>query len=267
MSADETYRIHAIKYAHHGDRKASANFIGGDPHDAAAPLDYFVWAIQGGGRTFVLDTGFDGRVAAKRNRSIIRSPGDGLKALGIDPDTVGDVIMSHMHFDHAGNHDLFPRARYHLQDREMHYCTGRCMAHPFLNHTFEVDDVVAMVRRVFVGRVLFHDGTAELAPGLTLHHVGGHSSGLQVARVRTRRGWVVLASDASHLYANMEQGRPFPIVANVVEMLEGYRTLRALASSPQHIIPGHDPLVLARYPASAPGLEGIAARLDADPTG
>ena len=111
----------------------------------------------------------------------------------------------------------------------------------------------------------FHDGVDELAPGLTVHHVGGHTMGLQVARVWTRRGWVVLASDASHFYANMEQGRPFPIVYNVADMLDGHKQLYRLASSPDHVIPGHDPLVLKRYPAPRPGLEGIVARLDADP--
>jgi len=88
---------------------------------------------------------------------------------------------------------------------------------------------------------------------------------LQVVRVRTRRGWVVVASDASHFYANMEQGRPYPIVYNVGEMLEGFDTIQRLAESPQHVIPGHDPLVMTRYPAAKPGLEGIVVRLDADP--
>jgi glyoxylase-like metal-dependent hydrolase (beta-lactamase superfamily II) len=86
--------------------------------------------------------------------------------------------------------------------------------------------------------------------------------GLQVVRVATRRGWVVIASDASHFYANMEQVRPFPIVFNVADMVEGYARLRALADSPGHIIPGHDPLVLQRYPAPAESLRGIVARLD-----
>jgi glyoxylase-like metal-dependent hydrolase (beta-lactamase superfamily II) len=147
----------------------------------------------------------------------------------------------------------------------MEYCTGRCMCHEYLRKPFEVDDVIAMVRRTFEGRALFHRGSSELAPGVTLHHVGGHSSGLQIVRVRTMRGFVVLASDASHFYANFEQGRPFPVVASVVDMLEGYRKLYDLASSPLHIIPGHDPLVLDRYPAAAPGLEGIVVRLDAAP--
>jgi glyoxylase-like metal-dependent hydrolase (beta-lactamase superfamily II) len=201
----------------------------------------------------------------KRGRQHIRSPAEGLKAIGVEPDQVEDVIISHMHYDHCGNYDLFPRARFHLQDREMAYCTGRCMGHAHLRGAFEVDDVVQMIRRIFDGRAVFHDGAGQIAPGITVHHVGGHTSGLQVVRVRTRRGWMVLASDASHFYANFEQSRPFPVVASVVEMLEGYRTLHDLASSRQHIIPGHDPLVLARYPAASAGLAGIVARLDADP--
>ena len=88
--------------------------------------------------------------------------------------------------------------------------------------------------------------------------------GLQVVRVRTRRGWVVLASDATHYYANMDQGRPYPILYNVGEMLEGFNTLRRLADSPGHIIPGHDPLVMVRYPAAKAGMEGTVVRLDVD---
>jgi glyoxylase-like metal-dependent hydrolase (beta-lactamase superfamily II) len=264
MSTPEPYELYAVRYAHH-DRRASENFIGGDPHDGPMPLDYFVWAIVNPSRTFVFDTGFDADMAKKRKRDFLRSPGDGLKSIGIDPNKVQDVIISHMHYDHCGNHTLFPNARFHLQDREMAFCTGRCICHPAMRYPFDAEDVVAMVRRVFTGHVQFHDGTDELAPGLTVHHVGGHTMGLQVVRVWTRRGWVVLASDASHFYANMEQGRPFPIVYNVAEMLEGHKTLQRLASSPDHIIPGHDPLVLKRYPAARPELEGAVLRLDPEP--
>lgn len=148
----------------------------------------------------------------------------------------------------------------------MAYCTGRCMCHGALSSAFEAEDVAAMVRRIFEGRVAFHDGAAELAPGVSVHRVGGHTDGLQAVRVRTGRGWVVLASDASHLYANMEQGRPFPIVYNVGDMLEGFETVKRLASSADHVIPGHDPEVLRRYPAPNEALEGWVARLDVAPS-
>jgi len=255
------YEVYAIKYAHHA-RRASENFIGGDPHDGPMPLDYFVWLIRGGGHEVVVDTGFSSAMATKRGRDHIRCPTEGLRMLGCDASTVKDVVITHLHYDHVGNFDLFPSATLHLQDLEMRYATGRHMAHEPFRGAYEVEDVVGMVRRVYAGRVRFHEGDAELFPGISVHLIGGHTMGLQAVRVATRRGWLVLASDASHFYANMEQARPFPIVFSVADMVAGYERLRALAASPSHIIPGHDPLVMQRYPAPSKALEGIVVRLD-----
>lgn len=262
--SDDVHEIYAVCYGSH-DRKSPENYIHGDPHDVLDPLYYFVWAIVGPHGAFVVDTGFDDAMAKKRGRKLIRPIGEGLTAIGVRPDTVKDVIVSHLHYDHTGNYGLFPNARYHLQDTEMAYATGRCMCHAHMRVPFEEEDVVAMVRKVFAGRVTFHDGEDEIAPGITVHKIGGHSKGLQCVRVKTRRGGVVLASDATHLYAHFEGGRVFPITYNVGEVFEGYATLRRLAASPAHVVPGHDPQVLQRYPAAKPGLEGWVARLDADP--
>jgi len=255
------YEVYAIKYAHHA-RRAAENFIGGDPHDGPMPLDYFVWLIRGGGSEIVVDTGFSAATAARRQRNHLRCPTEGLRMLGCNANAVKDVVITHLHYDHVGNFDLFPAATYHLQDLEMNYATGRHMRQPVFSGAFDVEDVVGMVRSNYAGRVRFHDGDAQLAPGVSLHLIGGHTMGLQVVRVATRRGWLVLASDASHFYANMEQVRPFPIVYSVAAMVEGYDRLRALAESPAHIIPGHDPLVLERYPAPSDAMHGIVARLD-----
>ena len=241
------YEIYAVRYAT-VERRARENFIFADAHDGPMSMDYFVWAIVGKDASFVVDTGFDAEAARQRKRKLLICPGDGLEAIGIERERVTDVIITHLHYDHAGNLGLFPNAVFHLQDEEMAYATGRHMCHHVLNHAFNVEDVVQMVRRVYAGRVRFHRGDAELAPGVTVHRVGGHTAGLQVVRVHTARGWVVLASDASHYYANMRRRSPFPIVFNVGEMLEAYRTVERLADSPDHIIPGHDPEVLAIYP-------------------
>ncbi len=249
----------------HLERRSSDNFLGGDPHDTPMPLDYFVWAIVGEARVFVVDTGFDAAVGQKRGRTLVRPVVEGLQRIGVRPEVVEDVIITHMHYDHAGNLGLFPRARYHLQDREMAFCTGRCMCHPALAHAFESADVQAMVGHVFERRVQFHDGTCALTSGLSVHWVGGHTAGLQVVRVYTARGWVVLASDAAHFYANLEQGRPFPIVYNVADMLEAWGSVRRLAASEQHVVPGHDPAVLQRYAPFERNTEGWIVRLDVEP--
>lgn len=260
------YQVYAVRYGEHVNRAAGLNLLGADPHDAPMPMDFFVWVIIGNGRTFVVDTGFDTEMGKIRKRDVTRPVAEGLRASGIDLEDVTDVIVTHMHYDHVGNQELFPNARYHLQEKEMHFCTGACMCYSHLRHPFAVEDVLRMVRRVFEGRVVYYDGSAEIAPGLSVHWVGGHSVGLQIVRVKTTRGFVVLASDSSHYYANFEQRIPFPIVVNVDEVLNGYDTLYELASSPAHIVPGHDPLVTSRYPLLKQGLEGVV-RLDVDPVG
>jgi glyoxylase-like metal-dependent hydrolase (beta-lactamase superfamily II) len=216
--------------------------------------------------TVVIDTGFDAATAARRGRQLLLEPGEGLRLLGVDCQQVKHVIITHLHYDHAGNLQLFPRARFHLQDSEMAFATGRHMAQPFFSHAYDIEAVISMLRLVYAAQVRFHDGDAQVVPGITIHHIGGHTEGLQVVRVWTRLGWIVIASDAAHYLANMS-GRPFPIVADVMRMSAGWDRLRELASGPDYIIPGHDPLVMSRYVEPESGLRGIAVRLDADPRG
>ncbi|MGH8675078.1 MAG: MBL fold metallo-hydrolase, partial [Burkholderiales bacterium] len=149
MSAP-AYEVYAIKYAHH-ERTASQNFLGGDPHDGPMPLDYFVWLVRGGGLELVVDTGFNAAAAARRQRLLVRPVDDALLLMSVDAQNVRDVVITHLHYDHVGNFDLFPRATFHLQDLEMQFATGRCMCHEPMRHAFDVEDVVGMVRNVYAG--------------------------------------------------------------------------------------------------------------------
>ncbi len=258
------YALYAIRYATRQARRRD-HFIGGDPHDGPMPMDYFLWVAIGPDRTVVIDAGFTAEVAAQRKRTFLCDPVAALKLIGVDANVVRDVILTHLHYDHVGNFAQFPSAEFHLQEPEMAYATGRYMRYPKLSHSFEVEDVVGIVRLNYARRVRFYNGTAELTPGITLHPVGGHSAGLQFVRVHTQRGWVVLASDVTHFYENMETGRPFTTAFHVGEMLEGFDALAAAAPSPAHIIPGHDPRVMQRYPAPRSDLDGIVVRLDVEP--
>ena len=256
------FRIYAVKYAERDARRAE-HFLGGDPDDAPMPMDYFVWAVVGERETWVVDTGFGTLDATARQRRLLRSAAEALATVGVDAGAITDVVLTHLHYDHAGGLEQFPNARFHVQEREMAFATGRHMTSADQSHGFTADHVAALVHHVHAGRVVFHDGDDELAPGLSVHLLGGHTDGMQVARVETEIGSLVLASDSTHYYENFESGRPFPIVFDVGAMVEGWETLRALASSPDAIVPGHDPLVLQRYPAASPDTAGVAVRLDA----
>jgi glyoxylase-like metal-dependent hydrolase (beta-lactamase superfamily II) len=113
------YEVFALRYAHLAERTQGSNLIFPDDHAAPMPLDYFVWVVRGGGRVIVLDTGFDAASADRRNRRWLRSPIEAMRGLGIEASEVKDVVLSHMHWDHAGHWAEFPKARFHLQDAEM----------------------------------------------------------------------------------------------------------------------------------------------------
>ena len=262
------YALYAIRYAAR-DAVRREHFIGGDPHDGPMPMDYFIWLAKSDDHVVVIDTGFTAEMAIKRKRQFIQCPIKTLAALGIQADAVDDVILTHLHYDHSGHFDRFPKAQFHLQEQELHYATGRYMRYPQLQHAFEIDDVCGIVRLNYAQKVTFYDGDGDLSAGnlsagLRLHRTGGHSAGLQFVSVHTKRGWVVLASDASHYYEHMETYRPFTIAFHVGEMMESFDRLKKVAPSLDHIIPGHDPKVMEKYPAVA-GHEGLVVRLDETP--
>ena len=260
-----TYEILALRYGIFDGRKQYQNYIMPDAHAAPDLLDFFVFAIRGGGRTIVMDTGFNAASAKRRGRELICTPDVALRNAGIDPATVKDVVLTHMHWDHAGGMEYFPAATFHIQAEEMAYCTGPCMCQPFLRRPFDVEDVQSAIRALYADRLKVYQGDTEIAPGITLHLIGGHSGGIQSIRVPTARGWVVLAGDAVHLWGNIRKRNPFPVVVDVARMLRGFETIESLADGPDHVIPGHDPLILKRFPPLGDNKEIV--RLDLPPVG
>jgi len=246
---------YAMRYAT-VQRKRQELFISYDPHDEAAHMDYFVWFLRSGKETILVDTGFNAQSAAQRKRTFLRCPIESLKVAGIALEDIKDTIITHAHYDHAGNTRLLPKTRFHLQEREMDYATGKEMRHAFCRHSYDPTDVCDLVYANFEERIAFQNGEFELRDGISVHWVGGHTRGLQIVRVHTQRGWIVLASDASHYLENIQKRSPFPIVIDVEDMLNGYDLIEKLADSPNHIIAGHDPLTAQMYqPIDSKGLE------------
>ena len=260
--AGTLWTVHAVKYADRNARTRGDSFLLDATPEVAHPMDYFMWVLESEGRRILVDTGYDAAEGAARGRPIRLDPAEALAPLGLVPAGVDTVICTHLHYDHAGGLHLFPGADLHLQAAEMAYATGPCMCHDHLRMPFTGAHVCEAVRRLHAGRVVFHDGDGQVAPGVRVVRIGGHSKGLQAVVVDTASGPLVLASDAAHFWENALDDKPFPIVVDVAEMLEGFATLRRLAGRAERLIPGHDPLVMARFPE---GPAPHVRRLDAGP--
>jgi glyoxylase-like metal-dependent hydrolase (beta-lactamase superfamily II) len=243
-----TWQVHALKYADRNARTRADSFIFDDNHDVPHAMDYFIWVLRRGAEVILVDTGYDQDEAAARGRPIRMDPREALAPLGLKAEDITQLIVTHLHYDHAGGLHLFPNATIYLQEAEMVYATGPCMCHDTLRMPFTADHICEAIKRVYSGRCVFHDGDGEVVDGVTVHCLGGHSRGLQAVRVKTDAGWLCLASDAAHFYENFQERKPFPIVVDLQNMLDGFTRLHKLASDPKLIIPGHDPLVRTYFP-------------------
>lgn len=261
-----TWDVFAICYAS-AQRMARDNFVDvGGIADRPMPIDFYVWLLRSADRCILVDTGFNGAAATRRDRHLARDPIAAARSL-CPSGRIDDVVLTHLHYDHAGNLGALPEARLHVQAREMAFVSGAPMRDERQRHFFEADDVAAAIHRLHQQRMILHDGDAGIADGVSVHLIGGHTAGLQAVRIRTARGWVVLASDASHFYANLKLANPFPAIWNRNDMIAGYARLRDLADSEDHIVPGHDPLVQRFYSAPGGAAGGDIVALHMPPSG
>lgn len=263
---DGIYQVWAMCYARLESRRVHENFIFRDMHDGPMPVDYNMWIVRNEHRTILIDTGFSPRASAERGRPLDYDPIEGLKKMGIDPDEIDDIVITHLHYDHAGNIDRFGKAKFHIQDGEVAFATGRCMCDVYNRLPYDVEDVVSMVRHTYADRVIFHDGDDDLLPGITLHAFPGHTAMVQAVRVMTPRGPVLLASDTTHYFANILNMKPFVVTADATATLDSYHKVLKLANGVDRLIPGHDPKLRRMYPAhDINGIELLALHEEPEP--
>ncbi|MFB4280307.1 N-acyl homoserine lactonase family protein [Nonomuraea sp. MTCD27] len=254
------FRVHAVRYAQR-DARRGEHFHGYEPGgESSHPTAYYVWLAVSDEHTVVVDTGIAPERAARVEGVDYRcSPVEALAELGVAAESVDHVVLTHLHYDHTGTAHEFPRARYVVQQAELDYWTGP-WAERIARERWLLDDhdLGHLLSARKDGRVRVVDGDAFVVPGLSVHLVGGHTAGMQVVRVETSRGHVVLASDASHFYENIEGDRPFPILHSMTGMYGAFDRIKELADAPGLVVAGHDPLVLERFPRATPDVALIA---------
>ncbi len=250
------YEVYALKYAER-DTTACQFFYREASHDTLT-LHYFVWLILGGPHPVLVDTGcLDDDARARGMRDYV-SPAEMVERAGVKPADVPIALITHLHYDHWAGHSLFPAAEHWIQRDEVAFWTGPFGRSPAFRQSANPEALARLVTLNYADRVRIIDGDREVLPGIGLHRVGGHTPGLQIVTVQTARGTLVLTSDASHFYRNVEKRQPVQILADLPEMLAAFETIDALAGAEKLIVAGHDPLVADRFKPIEPSIIRVA---------
>jgi glyoxylase-like metal-dependent hydrolase (beta-lactamase superfamily II) len=252
-----SYEVLAVRYGTRTARRSEAflNFgVYGEP-DSELPMDYYFWVVRDAAHTVVVDCGFAAEPGRRRGRTTLAEPVEALRGLGIAPESVDRLVVSHAHYDHIGNLGAFPAAEIVIARREYEFWTGPYAGRVQFAHSTEAEELTQLAKLGAEGRLQLVDGTLDLAPGLELTVVGGHTPGQMVAQVAVDGGAAILAADAMHFYEELERDRPFFVVADLLEMYRGFDLLREMTTDRgRRLVAGHEAQVGTRFPDRLDGL-------------
>lgn len=264
----DRYQVTIVKYGTRQTVRSDVylNYHLYDEPDGPIGMDYFFWLIRNADRTIVVDTGFSAAGGDRRRRTSLLAPAAAFDALGVDRAAGPPVVITHAHYDHTGNLDLFPASPVILAAAEYAFWTGPYADRTLLHHSVEDAEIAYLRRADREGRVRTFDTDVELAPGVRVIRVGGHTPGQSVVTVNTSDGVVLLASDSVHYYEEFERSMPFTQVASLVDMYAAFERVRAMLDSGEvrHLVSGHDPDTLARFTPVTGALAGLAATIGED---
>ncbi len=251
------WQVYALRYA---------TLPGFPVHDLVAGADttrktdiaMMFWLLEGpGGRRVLVDAGFYRQqfLDSWKPADFVR-PSELVRRFGIAPDSITDVIISHVHWDHLDGADLFPNASVWIQRAEYEYYVG---AHGVpLHDAIDTVDAEMLAKLEEAGRVHLVEGDGqEILPGVTAYTGGKHTYASQYLGVRTSKGTVVVASDNVYLYENLDKHAPIAQTLDARSNLAAQDRMRKIASAPRLIVPGHDPAVFQRFRSTGPGIVKI----------
>jgi len=252
------YEVYAIRYATLPDFPVSELVAGAEP-TRKLDIAMMIWLVRGDSRNILVDSGFyHERFFKDWQVKDFTKPSETLKRVGLKPEDITDVIITHMHWDHADGMDLFPNARIWIQKDELQYYAGEAWQSKDTHGGIDEEDVLTLVRLNTQGRVGLVNGDAQaIISGVTCYTGGKHTWQSQYVGVQTAMGTIVLASDNMYLYENLERHAPIATTVDAASNLRAQDRMKQIATRPGFIIPGHDPAVFSKFPNPVPGVAKI----------
>lgn len=255
LHAQPGYEVYAVQYAELPAFPVKYLVLGADS-TRTMDISMMIWVLRSPTRTILVDAGFyrDEFLKTWKVRGFVR-PSAALQRMNIRPESVTDVIITHLHWDHADGADLFPNAKVWVQRAEYeHY-----QAADRQQNTGVFPVTMAMLEKFKrAGRLKLVEGDSQaVAPGVRVYTGGRHTHESQYVSVATGGGQAILASDNVYLYENLDRRRPIAATWDSVSNLKAQERMLRIAGAGRVIIPGHDPAVFTKYTILEPGIAVI----------
>lgn len=162
-----------------------------------------VWLVTDGKQHFLVDSGMTD-IARIEEMLKVSGWGGGHEMLrkrlaehGLTPDDISHVILTHMHFDHADNLELFPNATVVVQKDELFHAIDPTPSHrPFFKRHIQSE----ILGRKRPAGLMLVDGDVDFVEGIQILKVPSHTPGMQVPIVTTAKGKAALVSDLGDHY-------------------------------------------------------------------
>ena len=237
-----------------------SSLVAGADRERRLDIPVMVWLLKGSnGRNILIDAGFyRQKFLDQWKPRDYRTPAVAVEAAGLAPGAITDIIISHAHWDHVDGADLFPKATIWIQREEYRYYTGEAWQARNTHGGVDADDMAALLKINTEGRLRFVDGDdQEILPGIRAYTGGRHTWASQFVSATVAGGTAVFTSDNVYLYENLEKRAAIAQTLDAASNLKAQDRVRALASDPRLIVPGHDPAVFERFERVADGIARI----------
>jgi len=256
MQSGKKAEVFALKYGKSYKRESTI-FENGSRKEKAS-FAWMFWLVRSEGRNILVDTGFNDMLTAIEEKiSNYRFPKSLLADMNMRPENIDDVILTHLHWDHAGSLELYSEANIWLQRSEYEYAKTKVNENIDRKKGFRWEIIELLDLAAEEGRLKLIDDTEQLTEEVSMHLAPGHTPGLQYVKIATIDGNVILASDNTYLYKNNQRNLATGSAYSAEDNLKSIKEMQKWAGSPYLIIPGHDPRVFRYFPEIADNIVKI----------
>jgi len=263
LSQTTTYEVYVLRYAAVRNPIPISVWSLNGPKDKTVNIDFVIWLIKGSnGRNILVDAGFLKDIPEAKEFDPVNyvRPDSMLMKIGVRPESIGDIVLSHPHWDHIDGVGLFPNAHIWIQKDDYNYFTGALTEKPDSNSGFNKRDILKMMELKKADKVTLVDGdNKEVMPGITVYTGSRHTYNSQYVLVNTGTEKIILASDNIWIYYSLEHMVPASVGGTLdpAGYVRAMQRMKTLASDIKYVIPGHDARMFSIFPAVTDGVVRI----------